>query len=106
MSDGQKTLPPTKAPCAEDGSFDIKLKSSQAVYTIPAHKSVLDVLEANGVVIPFSCTEGICGTCVTRVVAGLPDHRDMFLTEAEQAENQQFTPCCSRSKTALLILDL
>ena len=53
-----------------------------------------------------SCEQGVCGTCLTRVLDGVPDHRDLYLTPEEQAANDQFTPCCSRSKTRLLVLDL
>jgi vanillate monooxygenase ferredoxin subunit len=56
--------------------------------------------------VPMSCGQGICGTCLTRVVGGVPDHRDMYLSGEEQDANDQFTPCCSRSKTAVLMLDL
>ncbi|MNR47483.1 Phenoxybenzoate dioxygenase subunit beta [compost metagenome] len=54
----------------------------------------------------MSCEQGICGTCLTGVLAGEPVHRDLFLTEDEQALNNQFTPCCSRSRSAVLVLDL
>ena len=30
----------------------------------------------------------------------------MFMTDDEHARNDQFTPCCSRAKTPLLVLDL
>ncbi len=106
MSDSQPALAATQTPCAADGSFAVQLHSDQAVYSIPAGKSVLAVLEENGIELPFACTEGMCGTCVTGVIAGTPEHHDHFLDAEEQAENDQFTPCCSRSKTALLILDL
>ena len=89
-----------------DGSFDVKLASSGKVVTVPAGKTVIKVLEEQGVVVPYSCEEGVCGTCLTRVLEGVPDHRDMYLTEEEQAANDQFTPCCSRSKTPVLVLDL
>jgi vanillate O-demethylase ferredoxin subunit len=59
-----------------------------------------------GVEIPYSCEEGVCGTCLTRVLAGEPDHRDLYLTDEERAANDQFTPCCSRARTPLLVLDL
>ena len=52
------------------------------------------------------CEQGVCGTCLTRVLEGQPDHKDMYLTPEEQQANDQFTPCCSRSKSALLVLDL
>lgn len=89
-----------------DGAFDVRLASSGQTYTVPAGKTVIKVLEEQGVVVPYSCEEGVCGTCLTRVLEGVPDHRDMYLTEEEQAANDQFTPCCSRAKTPLLVLDL
>ncbi|SNS57829.1 2Fe-2S iron-sulfur cluster binding domain-containing protein, partial [Noviherbaspirillum humi] len=55
---------------------------------------------------PVSCEQGICGTCITRVLEGEPDHRDLYFTDEEKAANDQFTPCCSRAKGKLLVLDL
>ena len=89
-----------------DQAFDVRLASSGQTFTVPAGKTVIKVLEEQGVVIPYSCEEGVCGTCLTRVLEGVPDHRDMYLTEEEQAANDQFTPCCSRSKSPVLVLDL
>lgn len=89
-----------------DGSFSVKVASSGQVFEVPADRSVVQVLESHGIEIPVSCEQGVCGTCLTRVLEGVPEHRDMFLTEAEQACNDQFTPCCSRSKTPLLVLDI
>jgi vanillate O-demethylase ferredoxin subunit len=66
----------------------------------------LQVLQERGVDIPFSCESGVCGTCVTPVLEGVPDHRDSYLTDAERAANDQFTPCCSRARTSSLVLDL
>ncbi len=89
-----------------DGSFSVKLARSGQVFDVPTDRSVVQVLESHGIEIPISCEQGVCGTCLTRVLEGVPEHRDMFLTEAEQASNDQFTPCCSRSKTPVLVLDL
>ncbi|WP_332820509.1 PDR/VanB family oxidoreductase [Pseudomonas sp.] len=91
---------------ANDGSFAVQLNSSGQIIQIRADQSVAEALEACGILIPLSCEQGICGTCLTRVLAGEPEHRDLFLTEAEQALNDQFTPCCSRAKSPLLVLDL
>ena len=63
-------------------------------------------VEAAGVAVPTSCREGICGTCVTRVLEGTPDHRDLFLTGDEQDANNCFTPCCSRAHGGFLLIDL
>lgn len=91
---------------AGDGSFEVEIKSTGEVITIPADRSVLHVLEEAGIDIPVSCEEGVCGTCLTRVLAGVPDHRDLFMTDEEHALNNQFTPCCSRAKSGRLVLDL
>jgi vanillate O-demethylase ferredoxin subunit len=56
--------------------------------------------------VPFSCSQGICGTCLTPVLAGQPDHWDMYLTPEEQAKGDCIMVCCSRSQTARLVLDL
>lgn len=91
---------------ANDGSFAVQLNSSGQIIQIPADQSVAEALDAAGILIPLSCEQGICGTCLTGVLAGEPEHRDLYLSEEEQARNDQFTPCCSRAKSALLVLDL
>ncbi|HSV20609.1 MAG TPA: PDR/VanB family oxidoreductase [Casimicrobiaceae bacterium] len=89
-----------------EGSFDVKLASSGRVVTVTKDQTVVQALADAGIEVPTSCGEGVCGTCLTRVLEGVPDHKDLYLTPAEQAANDQFTPCCSRSKTPLLVLDL
>ena len=89
-----------------NAAFTVELVKSGQRLDVPADQTVLQVLEAAGIDVPMSCGQGICGTCVTRVVGGVTDHRDMYFTGEEQDANDQFTPCCSRSKTALLRLDL
>lgn len=91
---------------AADQPFDVKLASSGQVLTVPAGRSVIQVLAEQGIDVPYSCEEGVCGTCLTRVLDGVPDHRDLYLTDEEHAANDQFTPCCSRAKTKLLVLDI
>lgn len=86
--------------------FAIRIASTGAVFEVEAHESIVDVLQRNEVFVPVSCSEGVCGTCITRVLEGMPDHRDVFLTCSEREANDQFTPCCSRSKSPLLVLDL
>jgi len=91
---------------SQDSSFEVMIKSTGKLINISANQSVLEALEEEDIFIPVSCAEGICGTCVTRVLEGQPEHRDVFLTDAEKAINDQFTPCCSRSKSTRLVLDL
>jgi vanillate monooxygenase ferredoxin subunit len=94
------------APRADDGAFDVQLASSGRVIRVPAEQSVLAALADAGVIVPSSCEQGVCGTCLTRVIDGVPDHRDQYLLPEEQAANDQFLPCCSRAKSARLVVDL
>jgi vanillate O-demethylase ferredoxin subunit len=89
-----------------DTAFEIKLASSGKVYTVPADKTIVQVLSENGVDISYSCEQGVCGSCITRVLDGVPDHRDVYFTEDEHAANDQFTPCISRARSKMLVLDL
>lgn len=89
-----------------DGSFEVQIASTGAVIRVEPHCTVVQALAVAGIELPTSCEQGVCGTCVTRVISGTPDHRDMYLTPQEQARGDQFTPCCSRAKSARLVLDL
>lgn len=91
---------------ADDGSFEVKLASSGRVIPVAADCTVVQALADAGVSVATSCEQGVCGTCLTRVIEGEPDHRDMYLTPEEQAAGDQFLPCCSRSKSPRLVLDL
>jgi len=89
-----------------DGSFEVQIASSGAVIRVAPDQTVLAALSSAGIHVPMSCEQGVCGTCLTRVIDGTPEHRDMYLTPDEQAKGDCFTPCCSRAKGARLVLDL
>ncbi len=91
---------------APGGGFSLRIQSTGQTLEVAAEQTALEVLEAAGFDIPVACGQGLCGTCVTRVLDGEPEHRDLFLSDAEHARNDQFTPCCSRAKSACLVLDL
>jgi vanillate O-demethylase ferredoxin subunit len=93
-------------PRSGDEAFEVQLASSGRVIAVAPDKTVTRALAEAGVEVMVSCEQGVCGTCLTRVLGGTPDHRDAYLTAEEQAANDQFTPCCSRSKSARLVLDL
>lgn len=91
---------------SQNTGFEIQIASTGEVINVAANQSAVSALSAHGFELPVSCEEGICGTCITRVLEGQPDHRDMFLTPSEQAKGDHFTPCCSRSRSSRLVLDL
>ncbi|WP_321812254.1 MULTISPECIES: PDR/VanB family oxidoreductase [unclassified Burkholderia] len=95
-------------PCNTDGdrAFEVHLARSGRLVVVGRDQTVAQALADAGVRIPLSCEQGVCGTCVTRVLEGIPAHKDVYLTPEEQAVNDRFTPCCSRANTARLVLDL
>lgn len=86
--------------------FDIRIASSGAVVHVPADTSALDALARHGIHVPSACREGLCGTCLTGVLDGEPEHRDLFLDDARRARNDCMAPCCSRARGPSLTLDL
>ncbi|RCW95050.1 PDR/VanB family oxidoreductase [Marinomonas foliarum] len=91
---------------SENTAFKVKIHSTGEVFDVEADQSIFEVLDTNGVFLAVSCESGVCGTCQTGVIDGTPDHRDVFLTDKEHAQGKLVMPCCSRSKTPVLELDL
>lgn len=91
---------------ASSDSFQVKVASTGAVFTVNPGETIVEVLEKNGIEVLVSCQQGICGTCLTHVLEGTPEHLDYFLSDEEREANDQMTVCCSRSKSNMLVLDL
>jgi tetrachlorobenzoquinone reductase len=96
--------PETKAVSAE--GFDIVLARTNRTLHVPAGKPILDVLLDESVDVAFSCMDGVCGSCKVGVLDGIPDHRDVVLSDEERAENKAMMVCCSGAKSERLVLDL
>lgn len=95
-------------PVASTGgnALTVRIASTGQSIEIPPDQSITTALERHGIGIPVSCEQGICGTCVTRVISGEIEHRDCgYFTDAERARGDQMTPCCSRGR-GTLVLDL
>lgn len=86
----------------QNSAFELRIASTGQTLTVAADETVAAALSRAGIEVPTSCDHGVCGTCITRVIEGVPDHRDMLGLSGEA----EFTPCCSRAKTPVLVLDL
>lgn len=91
---------------AASGGFEVVLAKSGKTIRVLSGKTILDAVLDAGVSAPYSCMEGTCATCETRVIEGVPDHRDLVLSKQERELNQVMMICCSGSKSAKLVLDL
>ncbi|KAA9150056.1 oxidoreductase [Amycolatopsis acidicola] len=87
-------------------AFEVELEASGITLTVGADQTLAEAIEAAGVDLPTSCREGTCGTCETYVLEGEPEHRDSYLGAEEQASGEVIMPCCSRSRSPRLVLDL
>jgi len=96
----------TAAPQAGDQPFEVELRQSGRVLTIPADKTIIDVMEEEGCDPMYDCKRGECGVCQATVLEGEPDHRDYYLSDTEKASGKIIQICISRAKSARLVLDL
>jgi ferredoxin-NADP reductase len=88
------------------GSFEVELTMSGMTLTVPPDKSILHVAEEAGVPVLYSCEEGTCGTCETKVLDGKVDHRDSLLSPAEQEAHDTMFICVSRAAGPRLVIEL
>jgi phthalate 4,5-dioxygenase reductase subunit len=87
----------------EDHPFRVRLARSGQTIDVGAHQSILDALRAHGLDVPSSCESGTCGTCRTKLLEGVADHRDLVLSQTEQADN--VIVCVSRARSPELVID-
>jgi ferredoxin-NADP reductase len=97
---------PRDVPAARDTAFEVELRRSGTAVIVRPGVSVLEAARRAGAGVLSSCQRGVCGTCVTAVLEGLPDHRDSLLDDDERARGDCMLICVSRSATSRLVLDL
>lgn len=100
-----KPAPPPGAQ-APDHAFTVQLARAGTTLQVDADRSLLDTLIDAGFDLPYSCQEGVCGSCETVVLAGAVDHRDSVLSDAEKLASRSMMICCSRARGDHLVLDL
>lgn len=91
---------------ATGGGYDVVLAKSGRTVRIAEGQTILEALLSIGIDVSYSCEEGVCGACETRVLAGEPDHRDLILSDQERASGRTMMICCSGARSASLMLDL
>ena len=99
---------PVEVKAADDArsNYTVELKRSGRFIEITPEKSLLDTLLDAGIQMDHSCCEGVCGSCETRVLEGIPDHRDSVLSPKEKASNKVMMVCVSGCKSERLVLDI
>ncbi|WP_028696470.1 PDR/VanB family oxidoreductase [Pseudomonas cremoricolorata] len=86
--------------------FEVQAVRSGKTLQVAPEQSLLAALREAGIAVEVSCEQGVCGTCLCDVLEGEPDHRDHYLTDEEKQSNEQIVVCCSRARSARLVLDI
>lgn len=89
---------------SDDQPITVELALSGITLEVQPGKPILDAIIEAGVWAVYDCRRGECAMCVTGVLAGDPDHRDVCLNE-NQRQSAMCT-CVSWAKTKRLILEL
>ena len=89
-----------------DASVTVELRRSGLQVEVAPESTLLEAIEAVGIAVPASCRAGTCGTCATKVLEGMPEHRDSALTPEEREQAGLMCVCVSRALTPRLALDL
>ncbi|MHA4778394.1 PDR/VanB family oxidoreductase [Streptomyces sp. MSC1_001] len=96
---------PSGGAVASDG-FEVELRRSRRTLRVEPGRTLLDAVREVVPGVAYSCEEGWCGTCETKVLAGTPEHHDSVLGEEEKASGTTMMICVGRSRTDRLVLDL
>jgi ferredoxin-NADP reductase len=101
-----KPLAADAAVATVDTAFEVELRKTGVTLSVPAGRSLLDVVLDVVPNYPYSCEEGYCGTCETAVLDGAPDHRDTLLSEDERRAGKTMMICVGRARSERLVLDI
>ena len=96
----------SELPSSPDRPFEVEIKSTGQVVGVAAGQTIIQALEAAGLDVLYDCQRGDCGICQCGVIDGVPDHRDVILSDEEKASNKVMQICVSRARSERLVLDL
>ena len=91
---------------ANDRPIKVELARSKITLQVNADQSILDAMLKAAIDAPYGCQTGQCKSCVVRVAAGEPEHRDSVLTDSERQDSRLMCPCISRAVSEKLTLDI
>lgn len=99
-------LEPVAGQALDADDYELVLTKSGHTLRLDPEDNILEKALALGIDVENDCREGICGSCVTPIVSGTVDHRDLVMTKKEHAAMQEMMICVSRPTCARLELDL
>lgn len=86
-------------------AFNVTIQPSGHSFTVDSDESVLDAGLRQGFTLPYSCRDGVCGTCKGKLLQGTVDygkHQKSTLTDAEKAAGMALF-CRAQPKSDLIV---
>lgn len=86
-------------------TITVRLEPSNRTFSASSDESVLQAAQRQGIVLPYSCENGTCGSCKARVVSGVADllsYDGAALSAAEQEQGMTLL-CRAIPKSDLII---
>ena len=98
-------LPEHKVTESEINEYNVALKKSGDVLPCGSNTSILVSIQKQGITVPFACSQGLCGTCRTKMLDGTVEmDAQGGLLKSHEQEGYILT-CCSYP-TSDIVLDL
>ncbi|SDO88401.1 Ferredoxin-NADP reductase [Nakamurella panacisegetis] len=86
-----------------DAGFPIEFAHLGRTVHSPPGSTVLQAAAAAGITLPSSCSQGLCGTCKSRLVSGQVDMQHAGGIRPKEIAQGRFLPCCSVPLSALVV---
>jgi len=99
-------LEPVEAVGLDEDRYELVLAKSGHTLRLAPEANILETALALGIEVENDCRDGICGSCLTPVLSGTVDHRDLVLTKKERASMDRMLICISKPTCPRLELDL
>jgi 3-phenylpropionate/trans-cinnamate dioxygenase ferredoxin reductase subunit len=80
----------------EPARFSVRFAATHRAVLCRAHQTLLEAAEAAGLPLPFSCRQGLCGTCRSKLVSGRVDTQHRGGIRPRQIAMGYILVCCSR----------
>ncbi|MBP7394991.1 MAG: 2Fe-2S iron-sulfur cluster binding domain-containing protein, partial [Zoogloea sp.] len=86
-------------------SFQVTLQPSGIGFSADAEETLLEAALAAGLLLPYSCRDGACGVCKSKLISGEVDpghYVESTLTEADRAAGMALI-CCARPRSDIVV---
>jgi glycine betaine catabolism B len=87
---------------SSDG-FSVELTKSGATINCATNQFVLNAAHNAGFRLPSACSQGLCGTCKSKLISGKVDMKHKGGIRPREIEQGLFLPCCSKPLSNLVV---